>query len=77
VDYSLACKLKFAGPLVWVAGYCDDVFAYLPSRRVLIEGGYEGRESIVHQTMGTPFMPNVEERVMGEVKRLVKAGEMK
>jgi neutral ceramidase len=75
VDYSVRCKSEFAGPMVWVAGYCDDVFAYLPSRRVLIEGGYEGRESIVHQTMATPFMPNVEDRVMGEIKRLVQAGE--
>jgi hypothetical protein len=75
VDYSLRCKSDFAGPTVWVAGYCDDVFAYLPSRRVLAEGGYEGRESIVHQIMATPFMPNVEARLMGEIKRLVKASE--
>ena len=35
------------GPLnLWVAGYCDDYFAYLPSARVHREGGYEGRDFI-------------------------------
>jgi hypothetical protein len=76
VDYSLACKQEFAGPFVWVAGYCDDVFAYLPSLRVLREGGYEGRDGIVHQLVPTPFADNVEERVMGAIRRLVRsAGE--
>src|SRR5205814_6613315 len=32
------------GPLqLWMAGYCNDVFGYLPSARVLKEGGYECR----------------------------------
>jgi hypothetical protein len=71
VDYSLRCKREFSGPFVWVAGYCDDVFAYLPSRRVLLEGGYEGRDSIVHQLVATPFERNVEDRVMECITRLV------
>jgi Neutral/alkaline non-lysosomal ceramidase, N-terminal len=71
VDYSLRCKVDFAGPFVWVAGYCDDVFAYLPSRRVLLEGGYEGRDGIIHQLVATPFQPNVEQRVMTCLSKLV------
>ena len=43
VDYSLRLKRELAGPAaVWVAGYSNDVFGYLPSRRVTREGGYEG-----------------------------------
>src|SRR5690606_33163912 len=72
VDYSIRCKREFAGPFVWVAGYCDDVFAYLPSKRVLYEGGYEGRSSFTHQLMATPFRDNVEERVMECITRLVE-----
>jgi neutral ceramidase len=72
VDYALRSKADYAGPFVWVAGYCDDVFAYLPSRRVLIEGGYEGRTGIVHQLTPTPFLPTVEERVMSTLDRLVE-----
>lgn len=71
VDYSRKSKVEFAGPMVWVAGYCNDVFAYLPSLRVLQEGGYEGRTGIVHQLTPTPFATSVEERVMGGMRRLV------
>ena len=71
VDYSLRFKREFAGPFVWVAGYCDDVFAYLPSQRVRLEGGYEGSDGIVHQLTATPFQPTVEQRVMEAITRLV------
>jgi neutral ceramidase len=75
VDYSRLSKAEFAGPAVWVAGYNDDVFAYLPSRRVLLEGGYEGRTGIVHQLVPTPFLPSVEDRVRGGLRRLVRQVE--
>jgi hypothetical protein len=32
------------GPLrLWVAGYCNSLFGYLPTPKVLEEGGYETR----------------------------------
>jgi hypothetical protein len=71
VDYSRKSKVEFAGPMVWVAGYCNDVFAYLPSLRVLQEGGYEGRTGIIHQLVATPFAPTVEDRVMGGIRKAV------
>lgn len=43
VDYVRLAE-HVLGPLdLWVMGYCDDVFGYLPSPRVLEEGGYETR----------------------------------
>jgi hypothetical protein len=43
VDY-VAMLEKALGPNnLWVAAYCNDVFGYLPSARVLGEGGYETR----------------------------------
>jgi len=42
VDYSLRLKEELGRPGTWVAGYTNDVMAYIPSRRVLDEGGYEG-----------------------------------
>ena len=42
VDYSLRFKREFAGDAgVWVAGYSNDYTGYVPSLRVLKEGGYE------------------------------------
>jgi neutral ceramidase len=35
---------KALGPLnLWISAYCHDVYGYLPSARVLEEGGYETR----------------------------------
>jgi len=73
VDYSIRLKYELAGPHVWVAGYSNDVFGYLPSRRVLLEGGYEGGESMRNGPLPGPFAPTVEERVVGTVRRLVDA----
>jgi hypothetical protein len=43
VDY-LSFLEKALGPnQLWVAAYCNDVYGYLPSARVLEEGGYETR----------------------------------
>jgi neutral ceramidase len=43
VDYSLRLKRELGnGRAVWVAGYSNDVMTYIPSLRVLTEGGYEG-----------------------------------
>jgi len=72
VDYSLRSKREFAGPFVYVAGYCNDVFGYLPSCRVLKEGGYESRTSVVHQLVPAPFAESVEDRVMQSMHRLVE-----
>jgi hypothetical protein len=43
VDY-VALLEKALGPnRLWLAAYCNDVYGYLPSARVLKEGGYETR----------------------------------
>src|SRR5262249_38432177 len=42
VDYSLRLKKELGPENTWVAGYANDVMAYIPSVRVLKEGGYEG-----------------------------------
>jgi neutral ceramidase len=41
VDYAVRFKRQW-GPGTWVLGYTDDMAAYVPSRRVWEEGGYEG-----------------------------------
>jgi hypothetical protein len=45
VDYSLRHKADF-GDQTWVFGYSNNVMAYIPSQRVLMEGGYEGQSSM-------------------------------
>jgi hypothetical protein len=61
------------GPAVWVAGYCNEVFGYVPSQSVLQEGGYEARDSILYYDITvTPFAPSVEKLIVDKVHELVR-----
>jgi hypothetical protein len=71
VDYSLRLKSELSGQAVWVAGYCNDVFGYIPSARVLREGGYEAGEAMRYTDLPGPFAPSIEERIVAKVHELV------
>lgn len=73
VDYALRFKAKY-GPGAWVCGYADDMIAYIPSRRVWVEGGYEGGPNLYEY--GRPALRwagDVEERIADAVDKLVKS----
>lgn len=70
VDYSLRLK-KELGDDFWVLGYSHDVMAYIPSERVLKEGKYEGRDSMLYYGLPSAWKTGVEEAVVGSVKRQV------
>lgn len=73
VDYVLRLKQELGRERTWVAGYTNDVMAYIPSRRVLIEGGYEGGGAMVYYGLPTIWAPQVEEVVVKQVHDLVNA----
>jgi len=76
VDYSLRFKRELAGPAVWVAGYSNDVFGYVPSLRVLKEGGYEGGGAMRYTPLPGPFAPSVEQRIVKAVHKLARETEI-
>jgi hypothetical protein len=43
VDYVTLLEKALGPNQLWIAAYCNDVYGYLPSARVLEEGGYETR----------------------------------
>lgn len=61
VDYSIKIKRLF-GHEVFVLGYSNDVMEYIPSKRVLLEGGYEGARSPIFTT---PWRSDIEDRIIG------------
>lgn len=73
VDY-VALLEKALGPnRLWPTAYCNDVFGYLPSARVLQEGGYETRGLYVGG-IGL-FDPKAQDVVVAKVRELAeKAG---
>lgn len=67
VDYSLRLKRELADSqgddapaAVWVAGYSNGYFGYIPSERILQEGGYEAG----------PWDPSIEQRIVSTVHQL-------
>ena len=76
VDYALAIKRKY-GSGTWVAGCTDSVFGYVPSARVLQEGGYEGGEAMLYFWRPGPFADTVEATVLNGVDALMTAGGVK
>jgi neutral ceramidase len=71
-EFAVKLKTEFAGSVVWVAGYSNDMFGYLPTRRVLAEGGYEGLRAWYWSALPGPFTDDAEETVLQTVRRLVK-----
>ena len=72
VDYPVRLKSELTGVRTWVAGYSNDVMAYIPSRRVLMEGGYEGGGAMVYYGLPSVWGPEVEETIVKEVHRQAK-----
>jgi hypothetical protein len=72
VDYDLRLKKELGAEKLWVAGYSNDVFAYIPSLRVLKEGGYEGGGAMIYYGQPGPFAPSVEETIIGKVHDLIR-----
>ncbi|MBS0202735.1 MAG: neutral/alkaline non-lysosomal ceramidase N-terminal domain-containing protein [Planctomycetes bacterium] len=72
VDYALRLKGEY-GERTWVTAYANDVMAYIPSRRVLIEGGYEGQSSMMVYGLPTErWADDVEDRIAMAVERCLK-----
>jgi hypothetical protein len=69
VEYALRIKAEQGAERTWVAGYSNDVMAYIPSRRVLNEGGYEGGGAMVYYGLPTIWSPQVESQIIDEVRR--------
>jgi neutral ceramidase len=75
VDYALRLRKEYAGQRIWAAGYSNDVFGYVPSLRVLEEGGYEGGGAMLYYGRPGPFAPPVEELIHGKIRALMTATE--
>ena len=69
VDFSLRLKDDFGPDRTWVAGYANDVMAYIASRRVLQEGGYEGGGAMLYYGLPSAWADNVEELIVSEAHR--------
>jgi len=71
VDYQLRLKTEFDGARMWVNGYSNAAPCYIPSRKVLSEGGYEGEMAMVYYDQPSRFAEGVEELIIAAVHELL------
>lgn len=71
VDYSLRLKKEFDPSRFWINAYANDVPCYIPSERILKEGGYEGGGAMVFYDKPTRLAPGLENLIVSAVHGLV------
>jgi putative membrane-bound dehydrogenase-like protein len=71
VDYSLRLKRELDHLRLWVNAYTNDAPCYIPSERVLREGGYEGGGAMVYYDVPGPFQSGLENKIVAAVHEQV------
>lgn len=72
VDYKFRLRDELGNSSLWVAGYSNDVSCYIPSARILQEGGYEAEESMIYYGQPSPFASSVEETIVAKVLEIAE-----
>lgn len=73
VDYDLRLKKEYDPSRLWITAYANDVPCYIPSRRILSEGGYEAEGAMVYYGRPSRLAPSVEEDIIRTVHELLPA----
>lgn len=73
VDYALRLKSELPGEALWITAYANDVPCYIPSRRILNEGGYEAETSLWYYDRPARLAPECEDLIHSAVVELVRA----
>jgi len=70
-EYAINVK-KILGRETFVMGYSNDVMAYIPSEKILKEGGYEGKTSQMVYGLPAPWKPGIEGKIVDAIYELAK-----
>ena len=73
VDYAVRLKRELDWSRLWINAWVNDMPGYIPSRRVLEEGGYEADFSQVYYEQPGRYDPGLEDKLVQAVREL--AGE--
>jgi len=70
VDYSHRLKRILAPDHPWTVGYAYEVPCYIPSARVIKEGGYEADSSLIYYGYYGPFRGSIENQLVNRIEQL-------
>lgn len=71
VDYSLRLKKELGEDRLWVNAYANDMPCYIPSLRVLKEGGYEAETAMIGYEKPSRFTEDVETDIMDALYSII------
>ena len=71
VDYSVRLKQQLDWNRLWITAWANGVPSYIPSRRVLAEGGYEADFSQVYYGLPERYKIQVEDILINAVQEMV------
>jgi Neutral/alkaline non-lysosomal ceramidase, N-terminal len=63
VDYAIRLRKELDGTRLWITAYANDRPCYIPSERVLREGGYEGGGDLLYAAIPSRLQPGLENRI--------------
>jgi hypothetical protein len=72
VDYALRLKREFAAEGPWMVGYAFEVPCYIPSMRILKEGGYEADSSLIYYGIYGPILGRAEDLILGKLREMIR-----
>lgn len=72
-DYSLRLKKELGPDRLWVMGYTNDVKAYIPSKRIIPQGGYEVESNMYYYDHPFHFSERIEDIIINTVHELLPA----
>lgn len=71
VDYARRLDRVLEADHPWMVGYAYHVPCYIPSHRIIREGGYESDFSLVYYGIYGPFKPSIEDTIIERVTQMV------
>ena len=71
VDYSLRLKRELDGLRLWFNGYANQAPCYIPSERILKEGGYEGGDAMIYYDLPARFRTGMESLIISTVREQI------
>lgn len=71
LDYALRTRREYPDENLLVAGYSSEVHCYIPSLRILQEGGYEANDSMIYYAFPGPFTEEVEDFVFNAIREVM------
>ena len=71
-EYALRLRRELGADRVWINAYANSVPCYIPSTRVLAEGGYEAERAMDFYGLPTRLVGDAEERIISTVHDMLR-----